>query len=275
MYRADDENFTTKHLQMRWVPIISKSIDEGRILLYQQTITRTDASIIEAEHYEILMRLQDDKGEIISPAIIIPAAENYNLMHRIDRYVVKHTFKWLAENDAARDRLGLCSINLSGLTLNDANFLGFLESELLRYEIDPEKICFEITETAAISNYQQACSFIHHVKRFGCTFALDDFGSGMSSFSYLKNLAVDFVKIDGSFVRDMVENKINTAIVKSINDVAHIMGKETIGEFVETEEIRAKLLELGVDYVQGYGIHKPEPLDALAGTGRIGGKPVS
>jgi len=186
--------------------------------------------------------------------------DSYNLSSKIDRWVVAKTLHYLAEDDGRIARLHQCAINLSGQTLNDDSFLCFVIDALKETGIPPEKICFEITETAAIVNLTNASYITKNLKDIGCLFSLDDFGSGLSSFAYLKNLPVDFLKIDGMFVKDIVSDPIDFAMVKSINDIGHVMGKKTIAEFVENEEILEKLRGIGVDYAQGYGIAKPAPL---------------
>ena len=262
LYKPEDTAFADRYGEMRWIPIVSKAVDEDRILLYYQTIAPAIANEEQGEHYEILMRMIDG-DQIIPPGIIIPAAENFNLITVIDRWVVAHTFQWLAEHPAVLKRLGVCSINLSAQTVVDDRILGFIESELERYEIPPHKICFEITETTAISNFERANRFIKHVKRLGCIFALDDFGTGMCSFYYLKNLPVDYLKIDGMFVRNIIDSEVDRTIVQSFNQIAHVMGMQTVAEFVENDEIKNELIKMGVDFLQGFGIDKPKPLDGL------------
>ena len=174
---------------------------------------------------------------------------------------------WLGDNPAEQDSLGLCSINISGHTLVDEHFLGFVEAQLDAHTLPASKLCFEITETAAIANLAVAKNFIAVLKARGCRFALDDFGSGLSSFAYLKNLDVDYLKIDGMFVRDMVDDPIDCAMVKSINEIGQVMGMKTIAEFVENDDILEQLRHIGVDYAQGFGIHKPEPMRPREGRG--------
>jgi EAL domain-containing protein (putative c-di-GMP-specific phosphodiesterase class I) len=196
----------------------------------------------------------DADNNIIPPFTFIPSAERYNLMPAIDKWVIDHAFLYLQQ------RPTLITINISGNSLGDNDFLVHVKHKLHEYQIDPSNICFEITETSAITHLTTAEHFIRELKKLGCRFALDDFGSGLSSFTYLKNLSVDYLKIDGSFVREINDNPIDYVMVKAINEVGHAMGITTIAEFVENEEILKTLRTIGVDFAQGYGIDKPSPL---------------
>jgi diguanylate cyclase (GGDEF)-like protein/PAS domain S-box-containing protein len=262
-YDASDVDFLQRHGEMQWVAKINKALDENRFLLYFQTISPILLDNQEEDHFEILIRMKDEEGKIIPPGAFIPAAERYNLMLQIDRWVISEAFKWFSSHPATLDKLALCTINLSGHTLSDEAFVGFINESFVNYDIPRRKICFEITETAAISNLNNAMTLINQLKVNGTQFALDDFGSGLSSFAYLKNLPVDYLKIDGEFVKDMVDDPIDHAMVKSINDVGHVMGKKIIAEFVENDAILAELRKLGVDFAQGYGIAEPRPIDEL------------
>jgi len=205
--------------------------------------------------------MQDKKGDLVLPGVFLPAAERYNLISKIDSWVIKNTYKFLSENIDFLNDINFCSINLSGQSLTDPEILELIINEFDKSGIESNKICFEITETAAISNLSTARNFISTLKELGCRFALDDFGSGLSSFAYLKNLPVDYLKIDGVFVKDIADNAIDHAMVKSINEIGHVMGMKTIAEFVENDVIKGMLKEIGIDYVQGYGIGKPKPLN--------------
>ena len=220
-----------------------------------------EAAADQGNHYEVLLRLQDD--ELVLPSNFFPAADRYNLSSQLDRWVIGETFQWIASHPAHLERLHLCAINLSGHSLNEEKFLEFINDKFMNLPIPPNKICFEITETVAIANLTQAANFMRTLKQKGCRFALDDFGSGLSSFAYLKNLPVDILKIDGLFVQDMINDSLDLAMVKSINDIGRVMGKKTVAEFVENEKTLDKLREIGVDYAQGFGIARPRPIDDL------------
>lgn len=254
-----DADSIRRHSEMQWVSRISKALEENRLVLFAQDI-RPLAAMDRRRHCEILVRMRDENGLLVPPTAFIPAAERYNLMSSIDRWVVRHTFDWLAARGWREQDAVLCSINLSGQSLCDGSFLDFVVERFDACGIPPGRICFEVTETAAIANLKRARFFIARLRDKGCLFALDDFGSGMSSYGYLKNLAVDFLKIDGVFVKDMVDDPVDFAMVESINRIGHVIGIKTIAEFVENESILDKLRELGVDYAQGYGLHQPEPL---------------
>ena len=257
-YVPGDIDLALQQGEMQWASRITQALEEGGLILYKQTIAPI-ADSNEGEHMEILVRLQSD-DEIIAPGAFLPAAERYNLMPSVDRWVVNNVFMWLDDDDEQLANLSMCSINLSGLSIGDDEFSVFLAGIFDRYDVPPEKICFEITETIAITNLTKAIEFMNRFRALGCRFSLDDFGSGFSSYGYLKNLPVDYLKIDGCFVKDIVDDKIDYAMVESINRIGHVMGKKTIAEFVENAEILACLKTLGVDYAQGYGIARPVPV---------------
>ena len=264
IYESGDEHLARRHDEMKWVTRLNDAIKSDRLTLYYQDIVPVVPDATAGRHFEVLVRMLDEEGNIVPPDAFLPAAERYNLITSLDQWVVSHTFSWYAGH-AVTDLQGLdtISINLSGASVSDAGFLGFIKSELLLHEVPPGVICFEITETAAIANLQAATEFINELRRLGCRFALDDFGSGMSSFAYLKNLPVDYLKIDGSFVRDMETDVIDCAMVNSIHQLGNVIGTKTIAEFVENDAILAKLAEIGVDYAQGYGISRPQPLQDM------------
>ena len=262
VFRPDDEELAQRHGEMQWVSKIKQGLEQNRFCLYGQPIVSLFDND-EKLHFETLVRYRDDKGNIIPPGAFFPAAERYNLAPELDRSVIRYLFEWIAKKQDFLDNLSLCSINLSGVSLSDETMLAFISEQFSLWGIPTQKICFEITETAAIANLSCATKFINHLRECGCSFSLDDFGSGLSSFAYLKSLPVDFLKIDGLFVKDIVEDKVDLSMVKAINEVGHIMGKKTIAEFVENEQIFNLLNELGVDYAQGYGIGKPVSLDEL------------
>lgn len=259
VYDRNDERVTTLRGHMQWVARINQALEKDSFILYFQTIIPVDQQVQEGDHYELLLRLEEN-GQIFSPNAFLPAAERYNLSGKIDRWVVGKALNYFIQDKTRLDKLHQCAINLSGQTLGDDDFLVFVVEKLKETGVPPEKICFEITETAAIININNASRVINELRELGCRFALDDFGSGLSSFAYLKHLPVDFLKIDGIFVKDIVDDPIDFAMVKSINDIGHVMGKKTIAEFVESDEILQKLRSIGVDYAQGYAISKPNIL---------------
>ena len=208
---------------------------------------------------EILVRMIDKDGTLHSPGSFLPAAERYDRITEIDKWVLKNTVKWLVENQEKYGNYRL-SINLSGRSIGNAEFRAYVKKTLSNASISPASICFEITETAAIASFKPAVEFMTELKTLGCSFALDDFGSGLSSFGYLRQLPVDILKIDGSFVRAIDRNPLDYAMVKSINEIGHIMGKKTVAEFVDSDSVINKLEEIGVDYLQGFGLAKPCPL---------------
>ncbi|MGE0860131.1 MAG: EAL domain-containing protein [Gammaproteobacteria bacterium] len=262
-YLRDDEELTKRHGEMQWVTKIQDALERDQFRLYVQPIVPVAGGRHRYEHYEVLLRMIDANGQDVPPGAFLPAAERYNLAAQLDRWVVSRLLNWAAENPLEFARFDMCSVNLSGLTLADESFLGYVIDLLRAARVPSSKICFEITETAVISNLSQATRFISTLKALGCYFALDDFGSGLSSFAYLKNLPVDYLKIDGMFVRDIHGDPLDRALVRSINDVGKVMGKQTIAEFVENDDILAVLAEVGVDYAQGYGVGKPFPLARL------------
>ncbi len=259
VYHPNDQELTNRRREMDWVSNIQMALEQDRLHLYIQPIQALQKEQ-RNRHFEVLVRMISETGETIPPGAFLPAAERYNLSTKIDQWVVNKTLSWLSNHKQQLPKISMVSINLSGLSLNSSSFLRFLLEQLERSAIPCEKLCFEVTETAAISNLSKACQFIESVKSTGCLFALDDFGSGLSSFNYLKNLPVDYLKIDGAFVRDMTSDPIDYEMVRSINEIGHVMGKLTIAEFVEDEMTFNALQRLGVDYAQGYYIGSPVPL---------------
>jgi diguanylate cyclase (GGDEF)-like protein/PAS domain S-box-containing protein len=263
-YQPDDSELSLRVGEMSWVQRIHRALEENRFRLYAQPIVPLHGGE-DGGHVEILLRLQDEAGELIAPGTFIPAAERYGLMPQIDRWVVRHTLAALAQFHAEHPHAPAlhCAINLSGASIGDRDFLDFIREQLASQPVVPQAICFEITETAAIANLVDATHFINELKALGCRFSLDDFCAGMSSFMYLKHLPVDYLKIDGSFVRDLLDDPIDRAMVEMINQIGHVMGKRTIAEFVETAEVLEALRELGVDFAQGYHLGKPQPFANL------------
>jgi diguanylate cyclase (GGDEF)-like protein/PAS domain S-box-containing protein len=261
VYHAEDSEIAKRHGEMQWVERLYKALDKNLFSLYAQAIVPLNDN--NEVHYELLIRMKNDQGELIPPNAFLPAAERYNLISRIDLWVIEKTFSLLQNNKHFLNQINFCSINLSGASLSDSNILDIIITKLNEHKIDGNKICFEITETAAILNMKNATHFISTLKNLGCHFALDDFGSGLSSFAYLKILPVDYLKIDGMFVKDIVADPIDLAMVKSINEIGQVMGMQTIAEFVENDVIKGILKEIGVNYAQGYGIEKPKPFEEL------------
>ncbi len=260
-YHIEDSGLAQRQGEMLWVNRISQALEENRLCLYAQPIVPLDHST--QEHYELLVRMVEEDGTIIQPGDFLPAAERYDLISKIDEWVMNNAFKLLSTHVEFVDQIDFICINLSGASLTSGAFLDSIFMNLNKAGFTPDKICFEVTETVAISNLSAAITFIRLLKDTGFRFALDDFGSGLSSFGYLKNLPVDFLKIDGMFVKDIVDDPIDYAMVKSINEIGQVMGMQTIAEFVENDEIMQKLRLIGVDFAQGYGVGKPQPLEEL------------
>lgn len=260
IYQLDDLELEKQRSEMQWASQIPMALEENRFCLYCQKIIPIDLTATRKEHYEVLLRLIDRSGKVLPPMAFIPAAERYNLMHLIDRWVISTLFAYL-EKFHQQDKI--YTVNLSGASLNDEHFTSFIKKQFTKYQIDPAKICFEITETLAIANLAKASELINQMKVFGCQFALDDFGSGMSSFAYLKNLSVNYLKIDGIFVKNILNDNIASEMVEAIARIASVMEIETIAEFVENDAILKKLKTLGVQYAQGYGIGKPLPIEVI------------
>ena len=263
IHRPEDQDLVRHAGEMNWVQRIHQALEEDRFCLYAQDIVSLAGRREEGLHVELLIRLRDETGALVPPGSFLPAAERFGLMGLIDRWVVGMAFRMLAErrDDATAEPIDCCAINLSGTTIGDEGFLAFLAQEFAKTGIAPGIICFEITETSAITNLVAATSFVDDLRALGCRFSLDDFGSGMSSFAYLKHLPVDFLKIDGSFVKNLLSDKVDRTMVEAINKIGHVMGKHIIAEYVETEALREVLGQMGVDYGQGYGIAMPKPFD--------------
>ncbi len=258
-----DQQLTERLSQAQWIARIQKALVEDRFELYFQMIMPVGPNRETGDHFELLIRMRGEDGTILPPANFLPAAERYHLSSQLDRWVIRTAVNWFKQHPESYQRLSLCSINLSGHSLGDREMLEMIHKTFDAADLPTGKICFEVTETAAISQMNQAVQFIRILKQAGFLFALDDFGSGLSSFGYLRNLPVDFLKIDGMFVKSMDQDAVDFAMVKSINEIGHVMGKKTIAEYVENEEIMKQLQHLGVDYVQGYAIGRPRPLDEL------------
>lgn len=253
-----DEQLVQRQTDMQWVSRIGDALHDGSFQLFHQKIApmATDGG----KHYEILLRMKDDSVGWALPGLFLPAAERYDLMPAVDRWVLEHALKWLEAHPRHVDELDLCAINLSARTLVDEHFQDYASRLLYGTSVPCKKLCFEITETAAITNLQKTAAFIERLKKTGCQFALDDFGTGMASFTYLMNLPVDYIKIDGSFVSSMHKSPADTEMVRSVNRIGHLMGKKTVAEWVTDEPTLKLVSEAGTDFVQGFWIAEPAPL---------------
>ncbi len=261
IYNEQDSDLARRHGEMQWVSRIKQALDEERFMLYRQCIVALKEG--GKQHCELLIRMRGSDGAVIAPGAFIPAAERYNLMPSIDRWVIDTAFSHIAtlyEQQKISNGGGAFFINLSGASLSDDSLFDYIQEQLRGRRLPGHLVCFEVTETAAISNMSSAVELIEKLKGEGCQFALDDFGAGLSSFSYLKSMEVNYLKIDGGFITDMLDDDMDCAIVKAINDIGHQAKLETIAEFVENDATKQRLIEIGVDYAQGYGIEVPAPI---------------
>lgn len=268
VHEPDDADLRERRGQMQLISRITHAIEENRLVLYRQHIKTLRKGDSRPPMSELLVRMLDEDGRTLTPMAFIPAAERFGMMSTIDRWVVRQACHWLS---ATRDASpGILSVNISGQSLSDNDFLNFVLDRFNETGAEAGRFCFEVTETAAIANWNRALHFVTTLRELGCRFALDDFGSGMSSFAYLQNLPVDFVKIDGRFVRNIVVNRTDYTMVEAIHRIAHVMGISTIAEFAENAEILATLGEIGIDYAQGFGIHRPQALSERPGVEAMG-----
>ena len=266
LYESRDSDLVRHRGEMQWVTRIHRALEEHRLRLSWQEIRRTDGAVEPVRHVELLLRMVDDDGSEILPMAFIPAAERYSIMPALDSWVIEETLRSCQRYlEVKCEQHCLFAVNLSGASLKDPAFRRMLLERLQENPAFGPHLCFEITETAAIGNLAVVNEFIEAMRAFGCSFALDDFGSGLSSFTYLKNLKVDYLKIDGAFVRDIADNAVDRSMVEAIHRIGHQMGLKTVAEYVESDQILALLRQMGVDYVQGSGIHRPEPLESLCG----------
>ncbi len=262
-FEANDIELMRRRREIQWAARINNALEENRFELFRQTILPLQEAE-QGEHYELLLRMRDESGSLVAPDLFISAAERYGIMPNVDRWVVENALRWLVSEADERERLCMCSINLSGQSLADDKFLPFVIDQFHRSGLDARQICFEITETSAIASYAQASRFINALKELGCQFALDDFGTGLSSFGYLKHFPVDYLKIDGSFVKEILHDPIDREMVRSINEIGHLTNKKTIAEFAENDEIITMLRGMGIDYAQGYGVSEPKQIKRAA-----------
>jgi len=264
VYQEDDAEFVRRQDEMNWVVRIHQTLQENRFRLFSQEIRPLSARAGQGLYFEVLLRMIEEDGRLHLPSDFIRAAERYGLMRSIDRWVVRHCAEaLLAQPETFLDSLGTCAINLSAVSLGDETFLDYVLEQFTRFPVPAGKICFEITETAAIENLDQAGRLLESLSAAGFRFALDDFGTGMSSYSYLKEIPVSFLKIDGKFIQDMATDPLDRAMVESINQVGHVMGLQTVGEGVASGAAFERLRTLGVDYAQGNWVSPPGPLEEV------------
>lgn len=276
VYRRGDGDLEARRRQVGWIARINAALAEDRFVLFKQSFLALSPAAAAATHLEVLLRLVDVDGSLIPPGSFIPAAERYNIMPALDRWVVRKVFASYRDLAAAQGGGPLtCAINLSATTINSEGFLEFVQQQADEWVLPPGAICFEITESSAINNLRHATEFMRRCKALGFLFALDDFGMGMSSFGYLKDLPVDYLKIDGSFVKDLVHNPIDQAMTDAINRIGHLMGIQTVAEYAENEAIIEALRRMGVDYAQGYGVCRPTPLLVPSETPKAVGRSVA
>jgi len=254
-----------RHREMQWVSRINRACEEDRLVLMCQPIVPIRKGVEPLRHFELLLRMRDENGQLVQPAEFIPAAERFNLMPLIDRWVVRQACSQLAyrrcdEGKRAPFTLG---INISPTTINDEQFLDFVIQQMTLGDILPGSLCFELTETAAMTSLAAATHFIRELRTRGCRFSLDDFGSGLSSFMFLKNLPVDYLKIDGQFVHNVAHDPIDRSMVEAITQIGGTMGIATIAERVDSPEVLQQLAEIGVQYAQGHYIAPPQPVEIL------------
>lgn len=255
-----DQAVTVRMGQTQWGSRLENALHERRLELFGQRIEPLSATAKQGgAHVEVLLRLREDDGSLISPGAFLPAAERFHMATRIDKWVLKEVLSFLRDRASAGD-IEMFAVNLSGQSVEDQEFHRYVGELLAGSSVDLRKLCFEITETSAITNLANATLFIEAMRKLGVRIALDDFGAGASSFGYLKSLSVDFLKIDGQFVRDLIEDPLDLAAVRCFTEVAKVVGVKTIAEFVERDELIEPLLAIGVDYVQGFTVHKPQPL---------------
>ena len=264
VYRPESDEVTLRTGEMEWVNRIHQALAEDRFCLHAQPVQGTAANDDSSPYTELLLRLRDDRGELVPPTSFIPAAERYHLMPAIDRWVISSAFAILSRQfEGGPAPAGIFAINVSGASIGDDEFLDFVQAQFVRFAVPHTSVCFEITETTAVASLSKATQFMTTLRALGCRFALDDFGVGVSSFTYLKHLPVDYLKIDGSFVKDMLRDPVNHAMVEAIHRIGHIMGKMTIAESVEHRDTLKALRAIGVDYAQGFGIARPAPFGRM------------
>jgi len=253
-----------RHREMQWVSRINRAVEEGRFELHCQAIVPIRSGVEALRHFELLLRMRDEQGRLVKPSEFIPAAERYNLMPAIDRWVVRQACTRLARRRGeTRGEHFMLGINVSASTINDEQFLEFVVGELSTADLAPGALCFELTEGAAMTGLAAATRFIGELRGRGCRFSLDDFGSGLSSFMFLKNLPVDYLKIDGQFMHNVAHDHIDRSLVEAIAQIGESMGIRTVAERVDSAEVLARLAEVGIEYAQGHYIGAPQPVEML------------
>jgi Amt family ammonium transporter len=263
VFQDSDQSIIRRHTDIMVIGQLRDALDHGKFRLDAQPILPLRGSY-GRPRFELLIRMIGDRGEIIPPTKFLSAADRYQLMPAIDRWVVRHACMLLGEHSASVGAdFARFAINLSGQSLQDESFLPFVIDEIEKSRLSPSILCFELTETATIGNLAKAQEFIRTLQDLGCQFALDDFGTGVSSLAYLKDLSVNYLKIDGSFVRDALVNTRSESMIKAIAQLAKVMCMITIAEYVETDNLRARMADLGVDYGQGFAMGKSQPLREL------------
>ena len=276
--RHADEAMHGQRDLMAWGGRIDKILDRDDLSLRCQRVSPIHGTSALRSYYEILLGVRGPDGDEIATQPFVQAVERWNRAHELDHWVVENTFRWIRANTDIFASIGGFSVNLSAQSLNNDELLTFLHDQLSRRDIPAQKIMFEITETGAINSYAAAQEFIQQIRRYGCRFCIDDFGSGYASYSHLKNLHTDTLKIDGTFITEMLQDPADIAMVRSMNEIGHSLGMHVVAEFVATDEILQALREIGVDYAQGYALHKPMPISGLAAistdSARAPGAPV-
>jgi diguanylate cyclase (GGDEF)-like protein/PAS domain S-box-containing protein len=267
VYEEDASLIARRHGELEWVARAKRALVENRLFLEAQPIQPLDRATGEPPHYELLVRLRDESGRTVPPGAFLPAVERYNLSLRYDRWVIGTALEWMRRHDSALSRVSRFFVNLSRDALVDPGMAAYIREAIAKAGVDPRRLGFEATESIAIGNLTRTNQLIAELRRCGCAFALDDFGSGVSSFAYLKALQADYLKIDGMFVGNISQDKVDYAMVRSISEIGHAMGKKIIAESVETQAVLDKLREIGVDYAQGFGVGEPRPIDEIASVG--------
>jgi len=263
VYQEDDSLVAQRHGEMQWVSRVKRALAENRFFIEGQPMVPVRGDRSAPCDFELLLRMRDESGRVVPPGAFLPAVERYNLAQRLDQWVIGHVLAWFATREKTRTRISRVFINLSGDSVGDPQLLDFIVGKLRETGVPPTRVGFEITETAAIGNLTRANQLINDLKKLGCIFGLDDFGSGVSSFAYLKALAVDYLKIDGLFVGNIANDAIDYEMVRSITDIGHVMGKKVVAESVEHAAILEQLVKIGCDFAQGFAVGAPVPLDEI------------